>query len=258
MRKDNVIAALLLAVPLLAQPQIGGGSCTSATLSGNYSVTLSGRDVSSTATISNVSLGVGTATFDGLSKVTFTLTSNTVKSLGLTATWSGAYSLQANCQGSITISSGDNASFTLESYNQGKSYLITGQDGVYAFSGSGSALPATCSVRLLSGTYNFNGNAFVLTSGAVSGVADFSGLMQFDGTSVITTTWYISAGGSTKAVTTSGTYTVTSGCTGAASMTDTSGNTYALQFTITSPTEENFILGGASPQMVFTATGRTL
>ena len=57
----------LLAVPLLAQPQIGGGSCNSATLNGIYSLTLAGRDVSSSASFSNVLEGIGTATFDGLS-----------------------------------------------------------------------------------------------------------------------------------------------------------------------------------------------
>lgn len=242
---------------MLAQPQIGGGPCTSATLSGNYSLTLTGRDVGSTATLSTVSLGAGTATFDGLSKVTLTLTANTAKSQGMTETLSGTYSLQVNCIGVITITSGDTASFTLESYNQGKSYLITGQDGTYAFNGSGSLLPASCSASEVSGTYSFNGNGFQLTSATISGVADFSGLMQFDGTSAVTSTWYVSAGGSTQTVTASGTYTVNSNCSATASLTDNAGHAYALQLTVTSGAG-NFIFGGTSPAMVFTGSGRTL
>jgi hypothetical protein len=258
MRKHTAfLAALpLLAVPLLAQPQIGGGSCTSATLSGTYSLTLSGRDVSSAVTFAGVSLGVGTITFDGLSKVTIALTNNTAKT-ALAAALSGTYSLQANCAGVVNITTGDNANFALESYNQGKSFLVTGEDALYAYSGSGSTIPATCSASQLSGTYSFNGNGFALTSAAISGVTDFSGLMVFDGTSVVTTTWYITSGGTTKAVTTSGTYTATSACSGTIAMTDTSGSTYTMQLTITSTTG-SFIAGGATPQMVFTASGRIL
>jgi hypothetical protein len=253
-----VLAVLpLLAVPLLAQPQIGGGSCTSATLSGTYSLTLSGRDVSSAVTFAGVSLGVGTITFDGLNKVSIALTSNTAKTAALATTWSGSYTMQANCAGTLSITTGGTATFALESYNQGKAFLITGEDTLYAYSGSGGTIPATCSASQLSGTYSFNGNGFALTSGAVSGVTDFSGLMQFDGSSVVTTTWYISAGGTTKSVTTSGTYTATSACSGTVSMTDTSGNAYAMQLTITSATG-SFTAGGTSPQMVFTATGRIL
>jgi hypothetical protein len=246
-----------LGVTLLAQPQIGGGPCTSATLSGNYSFTLSGRDVASAATLSAVSVGVGSATFDGLSKVTFTLTGNTAKSQGVAETLSGVYSLAVNCTGTIAINSGGTASFTLVAYNQGKSYLIAGEDGTYAYSGSGSTLPATCSASQLNGTYSFNGSGFSVTSGDISGVTDFSGLMQFDGTQAATANWYISSGGGTKVVAASGSYNVSSNCSGTASMTDASGNTYTLQLTVTSTTG-GFVLGGSSPQMVFTASGRTL
>lgn len=246
-------------MPLLAQPQIGGGTCSSATLNGTYSLTLTGRDVNTSATISAVSLGVGTATFDGLNKITLAFTDNTVKSAGVPSTLTGTYSMQANCLGTVSITSGDSATFTLESYNQGKSYLITGQDSLYSFSGSGTALPTTaCSASLLSGTYSFNGTGFSLASGALSGVLDFSGLMQFDGTSAITANGFYSEGGTTQVVNTSGTYTVSSGCTATATMKDTSGNTITLQFTITSSTGANFIFSGSSPQMLFTASGRTL
>ena len=53
----TILACLpgLLAVPLLAQPQIGGGTCSSATLSGSYSATLTGRDLTSSLTYSNTS-----------------------------------------------------------------------------------------------------------------------------------------------------------------------------------------------------------
>lgn len=258
--KNKLLALLpLLAVPLLAQPQIGGGTCSSATLSGTYSLTLTARDAASAVTLSAVELGVGTATFDGLSKVTLALTENTFKSTAVAATLSGTYSMQANCVGTVTITSGDSASFTLESYNQGKSFLLTGEDSLYSFNASGTALPTTaCTASQLSGTYSFNGNGFTLASGALSGVVDLSGLLTFDGTSVIKSNGYYSAGGSTQNVTAAGTYTVNSNCTGTATLTDSNNNTLSIQFTITSSTGANFIFSGASPQMIFTASGRTL
>ena len=62
----------------------------SSTLSGGYSLTLSGRDLDS-AVFSNILQGTGTATFDGQSKVTFNLTNNTNKTPGQSQTWSGTF-----------------------------------------------------------------------------------------------------------------------------------------------------------------------
>ena len=243
---------------LSAQPQIGGGACNSASLNGNYSLTLAGRDVSQTATLSLVSVGVGSATFDGLSKVTLTVTPNTGKGQGAAQTWSGTYSMQVNCIGTLTITSGNSATFTVESYNQGKDYLITGQDGTYAYTGSGNLLPTTCSASQMNGTYSFNGNGFITTSaGAISGVSDFSGVMQFNGSGTVTSTWYISALGSTQMLTASGTYSVNSNCSGTATLTDSAGNKYSTAITQTAAAG-NFIVGGATPQIVFTGSGRPL
>lgn len=244
-------------VSLSAQPQIGGGACNSASLNGNYSLTLSGRDVSQTATLSLISVGVGSATFDGLNKVTLTFTPNTAKGQGTAQTWSGTYSMQVNCVGTLTITSGNNATFTVESYNQGRDYLITGQDGTYAYTGSGSVLPTTCSANQMNGTYSFNGNGFITLAGAIAGVSDFSGVMQFNGSGAVTTTWYISALGVTQQVTASGTYSVNSNCSGTAALTDNAGNKYSATLTVTATTG-SFILGGISPQVVFTASGRSL
>ena len=242
---------------LLAQPQIGGGLCNSSTLKGTYSLTLSGRDVTTGATLSAISVGVGTATFDGLSSVTLAFSANTAKTQAVAQTLSGTYNLPVNCIGTMTITTGDNASFTLASYNQGRAFVITGQDGTYAYNGSGSALPAACSVSQLNGTYPFNGNGFQLSSGAIAGVVDFSGLMQFDGVSAVTTNWSLSKGGTTQAITSSGTFVVSSNCAATVTMTDSSGASYSLQVTITSKAG-NFIFSGTTPQMAFTGSGRPL
>ena len=249
---------LLLATPLLAQPQIGGGTCTSAALSGTYSLTLAGRDVSSAVAFSNVLQGTGTATFDGLSKVTFTLTNNTNKAFGVAQIMSGTYSLQSNCIGALNITSGDTASFILGSFNQGQNYFITGQDGVYSLIGNGNTQPTACAATVLNGAYAFNGNGFGLSSGAIAGVNYISGLMTFDGTNAVTTNWSVATSGVSTPTTASGTYTVSPDCTATATVKDSANNSYALVITITAANGANFIVGGSNAAMIFSATGRTL
>jgi len=262
MRIRGAIVACSLcmaAAPLMAQMQIGGGTCCSASLSGTYSLTLSGRDVNSTLTFIKISEGIGTAAFDGLGHVTFSLTTNTNVSSGVPQTLSGTYSLQANCAGALNITSGDTASFSLESYDGGASYLITGQDGNYSFTGSGSKTPASCTASLLSGAYSFNATGFPLTSGAISGGNNVSGLLTFDGNSVITANWYTAGAGTTPINSTAtGTYTMTPSCSGSATFIDSSNNAWTLQLAVTSTNGSNFVVSGASPVLMFTGAGRTV
>jgi hypothetical protein len=253
-----VLAACSASVPLLAQSQIGGGACSSASVSGAYSLTLTGRDVSSSVVFTKVSQGIGTATFDGLSKVTFSLTTNLNQTAGVSQTLSGTYSMQANCIGVLNITSGDTATYSLESYNQGKDFLITGQDATYSYAGSGVLLPTACSTSQLSGNYSFNGNGFSLASGVISGVNNISGTLQFDGISAVTGTWYIAAGTSNTTSTVTGQFAVTASCTGTGTVTDSRGNTYSLLFTVTATSGSSFLFGGAGPTLMFIGNGRTL
>jgi len=257
---QTILAILpgLLAVPLLAQPQIGGGTCSSATLSGNYSATLTGRDLNSSVTFSNTTQGIGSVSFDGLSKVTFTLTTNTNKIAGTAQTLSGTYSLQANCVGILTITTGDAASFTLVAYNTGKDYLITGQDGTYAFTGSGGVLPATCPASLTAGTYIVNGSGFGLTSTTISSVNNFLGVIQFSGTNAIASAISISTNGGTTNSSGTGTYTLSPNCSATATLTSASGATQVVVLEFTSASGGNFIFSLASPAVVSTGSGRSL
>jgi hypothetical protein len=260
MRNGFVFAWLpgLLAVPLLAQPQIGGGNCSTATLNGSYSMTLTGRDLNSAIAYTATTEGIGSVTFDGQSKVTFNLTTNTNKAFGTVQTLSGTYTLQANCAGSITITSGDSATFSLEVYNQGKDYLLTGQDGVYAFTGNGAILPATCPASLTAATYPVNGTGFGLTSASLSSVFGILGVIQLSGTNTITMNFFETTASGSKNISATGTYKLGTGCTGTASVTDSSGNVYALVFEYTSSNGNNFIFSSASASSVYTASGRAL
>jgi uncharacterized protein (TIGR03437 family) len=247
------LSLLAVSFPALAQPV----TCTAATLTGAHSIILNGRDVLSTAVLSNVNLSVGTATFDGVSGVTFKLTSNTNLLQGATPTWSGTYSLASNCVGTLNISAGDTAAFTLIPYNQGRDFTITGQDGTYALTGTGGFPPAACVTATLSGAYTFSGNGYGLSSGIITGVNSISGLLQFDGAGAVNGSWSVGSNGAAAASTVTGHYTVSSSCVASGTVTDANGLTYSLAFTVTSADAANFGVLISSPVSTFTATGHS-
>ena len=252
----------LLAVPLMAQPQVGAGTCDSSSLSGNYSLTLTGRQFTGvTPELFEGALeGVGTAAFDGLNKVTFTLTENTNATRGVSATLSGTYSIESNCVGVLTITSGDSATYALGVFNSGSNYIITGQDGTYSLIGSGNTMPKTsCSSPTLSGAYSFNGNGFGLQSTTIASAGYLSGILTFDGAGNVSSgTWNVTPGYQVSSpVSVTGTYTVNSNCTATAAVKDSAGNSYAFVFTITGA-NGSFIATFANAQIIFTGSGRPL
>ena len=252
----------LLAAPLLAQ-NIGGGTCAPAILTGTYSLDLSGRDLSSAVAYANVLQGIGTVTFDGVSAVTLTFTNNTNKAFGLPETWAGTYTMGSDCLGTVTITTGDTASFVLGAFNVNGSYVsaayfMNGQDGTYTIHGDGNLVPATCSASTLSGTYAFNGNGWGLNSTkAITGTNSASGLLVFDGVSAVTGTWYIASGGVFNVVSITGTYTVTAACAVTATVVDKASNNYSVVFTITG-SNGAFIVSASETKLMFSATGRPL
>ncbi len=239
MKRPYIVAFSLLlclpAAPLLAQTTIGGGSCTSGTPSGTYAVQITGKQVSSAGNFTNVFQAVGSATFDGLSKVTFSLLQDNTQVAATPLTWAGSYSVQSNCNGAVTITAGGNATFTMALYNTGSNFLMTGSDSTYNYAISGDTQPTGCSAGLLSGVYSVTATGYTLSGGLVSGAGDFSGLLQFDGTSNATAN--ITVVGSSPSVLT-GTYSMNSNCIGSATLSG-GGKSYAVSmsvFTVTPAT----------------------
>jgi uncharacterized protein (TIGR03437 family) len=224
----------LLATPLLAQPQIGGGTCSSASLSGTYAVSITGRQVSTSGTFTNALQANGSATFDGLSAVTITLTEDTTQAVATSLTWSGTYSVQANCVATANITSGGSATLNVMLYNQGKDFLLTGSDATYSYSGSGVTLPqTTCSTGTLNGVYTFDATGYELTSTSISGVANGAGLLQFDGLGNLTANvTSVISGPSSSAISLKGSYSISSNCLGSATLTDVNSNTFVMSFSI--------------------------
>jgi hypothetical protein len=253
------LLAPLAAAPLSGQTQIGGGTCNSSSLNGTYSMTLAGRQLSSPAAFANVLQANGTAAFDGQSKVTMQLTVNTLKGIAASLTYSGTYSIQANCAGAITLTSGDTAALNLEVYNQGNAFLLTGADAVYALTGGGSTQPASgCTAAKLAGVYSVNGTGYGLSASAVNGIDDLSGLVSFDGAGKAALSGSLATvGASPTNMNLTGTYTVAANCVANASLTDSTGNTYSMAIAITGAsalavTGFDVLLGQASK---FTVTG---
>jgi len=246
----------LPAVPAIAQTAIGGGSCTSGTLNGTYELILNGRQVTAAGAVSKVFQGVGTAAFDGLSKVTFTMTANVVaatQSFGTPTVYSGTYSLQSNCVGSISITTGDIGTFTVEAYNQGKAFAVIGSDASYAYNGSGSLQPATCPATL-SGVHEFNATGSTLSGASVTSVLDVAGVMQFDGQGNVTANWTQVSNLATSTIAAKGNYSVGSTCLASATLTDAANNKYAVSLSFNSASPA-FALAISSPQSLFDGSG---
>ena len=235
MRPCNLLFTFscLLAAPLVAQTQIGGGTCSSSTLSGIYAFSITGRQVTSAGNFTNVLQGNGSANFDGQSKATITLTADTLQSVATPLTWSGSYSVQANCAGVVAIASGGSATLNLVLYNQGANFLVTGNDATYNYSGSGNTQPTNCSAATLTGVYTLTGTGYNLSGGSVNGAGAGTGLMQFHGASNLTVNLNTSVIGSApKAITLTGSYSISSTCVGTATLTDSASGTYRMSFSI--------------------------
>jgi hypothetical protein len=232
------LVACLPAIPLAAQtPTIGGGSCNSGSLNGTYAVSITGRQVtaatSGPAVFTSVLQANGSATFDGLSKVTISLTTDTNQAAGSTLTWSGTYSVQTTCAGVMNISTGGSATLNLSLYDSGVDFLISGSDATYIYSGSGLTQPSGCSLGTFSGVYTLTGTGFALSGTAVSGAENGTGLLQFDGQGHVTVNITTSViGSASNTLTLTGTYTASSTCLGSAALTDTSANSYVMNFSI--------------------------
>ncbi|MGA2038193.1 MAG: hypothetical protein ABSH42_02860 [Bryobacteraceae bacterium] len=223
----------LSAAPVLAQTTIGGGTCNSGSLSGIYAVSITSRQVTAAGTFTGVSQANGSAKFDGLSAVTINLTANTGQAVATSLTWAGTYSVQANCAGVIDIATGGSATLNVAIYNSGTDFLLSGNDANYTYSGTGNTQPSGCTAGTFSGVYTFHGTGFALTGTAVTGAQNGAGLLQFDGVSAVTVNVTMSVSGATAAaLTLTGSYSISSNCLGSATLTDASGNSYAMSISI--------------------------
>jgi uncharacterized protein (TIGR03437 family) len=228
-----------------------GTTCSASNLNGTYSLMLSGRGISSAGSFTGGYQAVGTASFDGQSKVTFTGTVNTNLATGKTFTYGGSYTVGSNCSGTITFSSGSSAVFALVVWNSGRQFNITGADTTYTYSGNGSNFqPAACGTATLSGQYSYNGTGFTLAGTAQNGASEETGVLQFDGQGNVTSNSMLTSGTSAASpVTATGTYTVAA-CLASATLVDSTGKQNSLNFAIAGNYGEVLDLIAANSQFI--------
>jgi len=248
--------AFLVIAPFQVRAQIAGGSCSAASLNGNFALTFNGRGVLSATTSPAVYQSVGWATFDGQSKVTLNVTANTNTAQNKAFTYTGTYSIPSNCFGTATINiTGSPASFTLNVWNNGLNFAITGADATYAYSGNGASASQLCATSTLSGPFVFNMTGSTIAGGAVNGIQDEDGLMVFDGQGNVTARYTTTSVGKSTSNTATGTYTLASGCVGSASLTDSSGTVNAFNLSMTTANGANFDMNASNSGFVRSGTG---
>ena len=250
--------AFLSAGPLVGQGVITGGSCNASLLTGTYSFVLTGRSISQNNVVSAYYVANGTATFDGVGKVTATMTADTNQALQKQLLLSGTYNVASTCGGTLTLTSGANINFVMTVWGGGSNFLLDGEDSAYVYSGSGSGHPASCVTATLSGGYSYTATGYNLTGTAVSGTANEAGLLQLDGQGNATYSYSLAQAGASTALTASGTYTLTAACVGTANLTDSSGKSIAMNFSVTDAAATSMNVIEASSTYLRTGTAHSI
>jgi uncharacterized protein (TIGR03437 family) len=254
-----ILLLSLLAAPIVTQGQITGGNCNAAMLTGSYSYTMTGRAVSAASVVSADFMANGTATFDGASKVSMAITANTLTAVQKQMALTGTFTVASNCTGTISITGGVTANFSMIVWNGGSNFAIDGADTTYAYAGTGNPVPASCVTASISGAYSYTGTGFDFSStGTVSGASDEAGLMQLDGQGNLTYAYTISGVGAPTQSTATGTYTLTSGCIGSATLMDANGKAIAMNFIITTANATSFNVIEASSGFIRTGTAHSV
>jgi uncharacterized protein (TIGR03437 family) len=222
----NVLLAFLLTTAVHAQPQIGGGVCNNATLSGIYYYLLSGDLLSGNTVYPYVELGKLVANGQG------GVSGNSHASIGgsISAyTLSGTYSVQSNCTGSMALSvnSQSPSSITFQVTSGGQSAIVafSSSSGVVAgraYRQTAATGTIQCATASLSGSYAYllTGVAFISGNGYYYSQA---GSATGDGLGNLNASGMVNVNGNTLASTGQGPYSVTSDCSGTASVKNQNG-----------------------------------
>ena len=195
MAKRWLIPFVFTVAQAFAQPQIGGGTCSTASLSGAYAVTYAGRQVSTSGTFASVFQAAGMVTFDGQGNAVAALTLNSNTGAAEPITASGTVSISSNCSAKSVFPDGTNQ---LVVYDQGKAFLFSGPNGMNTSAGSGTycqrraSLPRCRSLR-------FQRQRIHLQRLVNMGVAGFTGLLEFVGKGIIAAASWSMISGTTVA-----------------------------------------------------------
>jgi hypothetical protein len=201
-------------------------TCTNATLVGNYGFTITGVNSSG-----SLNAAVGQLTADGKGKLTgiFTVSSAGVISSNVSLT--GTYAVKTNCTGTTTItpSGGTATSFSLVVVSSGGQFELT--ETKAGSSTYGYALAqgtATCTNAGIKNTFGFRGGGY---NSSLAHYA-FAGQVKLNGLGGITGSESASFGGTIETFSLTGSYSVSSNCTGTATFKGSTGNLSHTYFVI--------------------------
>src|ERR1700680_4436925 len=213
---NNILIQLRLANSGPAPPQIGGGTCSNATFNGTYFYTSNGTELSGGQAVPYG--GFGKFGVDGMGNFSGGPDYASLNGQQPTFSADGTYTVQTNCAGSVSISG-----LTFQLVNNGQalvmavstpSEVVTG----VAYRTTAKSTPVTCGTGALSGAYGY------LLAG-FAGNSPYSDAGQFvaDGNGNGSVASVANVGENGPQATGSGTYTVSSDCSGTASITNQIG-----------------------------------
>lgn len=183
-------------------------TCSNLTLIGNYGFTITGVNHSGSLTAA-----VGQLTADGKGHITG-INTQSVAGVISSVTLTGTYSVKTNCTGKAVITSGGSVSnFGLVIVSNGVQFEITRIDA--GTSQYGYALAqgnAICTNAGIKNTFGFRGGGF---DSALAPYA-WAGQVKLNGLGGVSGTESASFGGTIQTFTLTGTYSVSSNCTGTA------------------------------------------
>ena len=229
-------AALLFLLPAVsaivnAQTLIGSAStCTNANIAGSYGYTLSGWVFTSTTEYPFADAGSLTSDENG------NLTGSSTYSLDGTVqprTLTGKYSVSSDCTGTATLSDnlGNVTHLSLVVVGNGQSIQLVQSDSGTVISGNATAQQTNCTAATISGLYGFALNGWLFDSSGNQYPFTDVGKLSSGGTGSVTLNDTTSTAG-TIGSRTSGNYSLTSSCTGTATMTDPNLGTANLNIVV--------------------------
>jgi hypothetical protein len=224
---------ILLLATMSATAQV---ACSNASLVGQYGLSLDGSGFATSGNSGPTfqrTIGLFTADGAGLAKANVTTTLNGTVT---TAAYTGNYSIQGNCTGTLNL--GPSFVLSIGLGGGGQSAALAGVASNIALSGQLRTAPGACTASVLSPGYLWESDGEVVQAGVV--VTALAGLanLQLDGRGGLSGAQTRVQNGSPVTASISGQYTLNADCSGTMHFTDMQAVAYNVAFVV--------IDGGAS------------
>jgi hypothetical protein len=185
-------------------------SCSNATLVGNYGFTITGVDATS-----QLAASVGQLTADGKGNLTGIFTNSTAGVISSNVPLTGTYSVKSGCTGTATItpSGGSATNFSLVVVSSGGQFeLAETKAGSSQYGYALAQGKAICTNAGVKNTFGFRGGGY---SSSLAPNA-WAGQVKLNGSGGVTGSESASFGGTIESFSLTGSYSVSSNCTGTA------------------------------------------